>query len=71
MDDPLSPEDVKQMLANPINFGLQVHPLFTERIEGKPPITEEVFIEAAIIMINDLGPKEYLHLLFENLRGNW
>lgn len=64
MTNELSNEDVKSMLANPF-YCIVVNPDFC--IYHQPLITKEKFVEAGVKLIGEIGAKQYLETLLDNM----
>ena len=65
----LNEQELKKIFCNPFYCLNKVDDVFAK--EHEPMITEEGFIQAGEILIKQIGVKEYLKLLLENLKGNY
>ncbi len=65
---PMTPEEFDKIMTNPYYCLPRVHEIFFHQHE--PMITEEEFVKAGLIMIEEVGAKRYIELLLENLKGN-
>lgn len=61
--------DIEKILSNPFYCIQQVHPVFCEPHETV--VTEEMFIGAAERMVEEIGLRNYLSLLLNNLKGDF
>lgn len=61
----MSLQELRKILANPF-YAVEIHPALFD--EHEPLISEEVWIEAALTMIEEEGPKVFIHALIEALK---
>ena len=66
---PMTSEDFDKIMTNPFYCLSQIHEVFVQKHE--PLITEEEFVKAGLIMIEEIGAQRYIELLLENLKGNY
>lgn len=64
----LTERELNKILSNPF-YCIRIHEMLCEYHE--PIVSEGQFIKVGEKLIKELGAKEYLKLLLENLKGNW
>ncbi|MRG46805.1 hypothetical protein GFS24_16920 [Chitinophaga sp. SYP-B3965] len=65
----LDAEQLKKVTSNPFYCLPQIDEIFVQ--EHEPLITEDEWIAANVNLINEVGAKQWLILLLENLKGNY
>lgn len=63
-----TPGDVNAMLGNPF-YAINIDPTLAEPHE--PLVSEDLWVEANVRQIEELGAEPYLHNLLSILKGNY